>query len=1308
MPPRPRSGDDCLPAARKKPRPNLSTDVALLILSFLPHQYLFRLLCLSRAGWLGHACWQRAWPPDLRLPCLPSPRSCAVLSRHDSSLLHPVVDSSVSAAGTLRTCRAWLCAARSVRLVSWNAPDRTSELNCLRGWPHLDTLQFEHCRTFRDDEALWPLGLLSGLQSLGFVRCGTVPDLRWLAALPNLVRLSLEGGKCARARLHEALRGLRQLQELHLPHFGRSRCPVSLAGLRGLRTLKFSRDQSVGASVLPVLARLTQLEELSLNYGALSPEDVADLLRCLAQLPGLRRLCWHDSNGLLSDEVLQLASPRLPRVQSLWLSNAGLRTSAFFGQCLPALRRACVVRVLFLQDLDHLVATAEEVVVSGSACLRGLRFGDAYALRRLRLVGCTADVDGGALGYTPRLRALDVREHDGALTNLDSLARLPALASLDLRGTRLSKTNLDELARLRQRTGAVGFCAELLRLLRADGRGVGGSDYDKPRAWVDRSAGSVYFREPAPGSSSSQAYTLVRRALLRVDLEREASRDVLLRRHTFLARTGALPRLCWNNSEGTGGGGDVATACALHWGLPDDCRTARDLDFAPAREGGGGPAALQAWLQQSCGANTSSLASPAGRRAWPGESELVNNVAQLVEDGRSARGYADSQQRRFREGEHPLVVTEVGPYALFRYHIPDWGGLSLRLEGVSEPSTCNCHYALPSLKDARPGKPADGIWGGDELLRHGALLVEGAEGAPCSRLVFASPWSWAAYWSWRSWALLDAFTHWPDRVTPRWTATCTDLNKPLWHLEPVRLPGGDGAGVWTSCYQPLCPQPVSASFDWVKSQLQTEGEEEGDQGQPRQALGSSSWAAPDPDPDSVQRDTNQPPCGWDRGLCLAQQGRCSCYSDFLALPNTDPALLSLSPNGIARIPRSLREDACSLDVRSGCRAAQSKGSGATCNNKGQCVVDYRFGQRTGTCRCGSFVSVDGSDCYQYSEDEPEYCLNQPNAGFLDNYYTSPPHGYPASCNVPPQRCLHTFESNACRRWRGALVDRRDCFGCNLPRLKLSVPDSLARGVCDPAAGCSQCLTGYFGAYCEYVTLAWGCFDPAAAGSDTPSLCVWNWYLGQFEELRYSTIDADLLRVPRLFEKRPCALPACNGRGVCQQQRAFPGLEHDWDVLTPLPDFNYRLNRLLFDAYRLNLQQEEQVEASLRATALGQRCLCEQGYGGRFCETRVCVPACHPAATCVLPKENGARPFCRCPLDSSNRCLRPEQDTCRCDVMAFHDEGLQPWPEISCGPSTHSYLLATPNSFYRWTCECDPGFERCESDVCCSEPYSNFI
>eukprot|EP00808_Paulinella_micropora_P004086 g60030.t1 len=362
-----------------------------------------------------------------------------------------------------------------------------------------------------------------------------------------------------------------------------------------------------------------------------------------------------------------------------------------------------------------------------------------------------------------------------------------------------------------------------------------------------------FFQLPVSVSSSFQF------RLPASSAEREASRDVLLRRHTFLARTGALPRLCWNNSEDAGGGGDVATACVLHWGLPDGCRTARDLDFAPAREGeGGGP-----------------------RRCRPGCSRAAEPTLLLLpRPPAGARGQWDPTPSC-------ATTSRTG------------GGLSLRLEGVTEPSTCNCRYAVPSLKYARSGDSADGIWGGDELLQHEPLLVEGADGAPCSRLVFASPWSWAAYWSWRSLALLDAFTHWPGRVAPRWTATrsCTDLNKPLWHLEPVRLAGGDGAGVWTSCYQALCPQPVSASFDWVKSQLQGLAREE-DQGQPLQAVGSS-WAAPDPDPDAMQRDTNQPPCGWDRGLCLAQQVLCSCYSDFRALriPNTDPALLSLGPNG---------------------------------------------------------------------------------------------------------------------------------------------------------------------------------------------------------------------------------------------------------------------------------------------------------------------------------------------------------------------------------------------------------------------------
>eukprot|EP00808_Paulinella_micropora_P005736 g35156.t1 len=588
---------------------------------------------------------------------------------------------------------------------------------------------------------------------------------------------------------------------------------------------------------------------------------------------------------------------------------------------------------------------------------------------------------------------------------------------------------------------AVGFCAELLSLLRAGGRGVGvgGGDYDKPRAWVDKSTSSVYFQEPALGSSSSQAYTLVRRALLRVDLEREASRDVLLRRHMFLARTGALPRLCWNNSEGTGGGGGATS--------PPRAPCTGDCPTTAARRG--------TWtlppLARAGGGRGAAGLIAAKLRSQHFFSCLARRQARVAGRERT------SEQRRAAGGRRPF-----------------------------------------SPGDARSGNPADGIWGGDELLRHEPLLAEGADGAPCSRLVFASPWSWAAYWSWRSWALLDAFTHWPDRVTPRWTATCTDLNKPLWHLEPVRLSGGDGAGVWTSCYQPLCPQPVSASFDWVQSQLPTEQEE--NQGQPRQALGtSSSWAAPDPDPDSVQRDTNQPPCGWDRCLCLAQQGRCSCYSDFLALPNTDPALLSLCPTA-------------------------SHGSPAPCARMPAASTCAAAAVRPSTPRTS-----------------PSIASTNPTPASSTTTTPAPPTATLPSATCPPSAAC--TPSRATPAAAGAA-----------PWLKLSVPDSLARGVCDPAAGCSQCLAGYFGAY--------------------------------------------------FFERETALRPA-------RLQRAR--------------DFNYRLNRLLFDAYRLNLKQEEQVEASLRAAALGQRCLCEQGYGGRFCETRVCVPACHPAASCVLPKENGASP-----------------------------------------------------------------------------------
>eukprot|EP00808_Paulinella_micropora_P029669 g52651.t1 len=184
--------------------------------------------------------------------------------------------------------------------------------------------------------------------------------------------------------------------------------------------------------------------------------------------------------------------------------------------------------------------------------------------------------------------------------------------------------------------------------------------------------------------------------------------------------------------------------------------------------------------------------------------------------------------------------------------------------------------------------------------------------------------AFAAYWNWRNWVALDAFSH----GATRWSAgsgNCSSLSFPLWRNEPVLVDGR-----WQGCFEPRCPQPVPYDYDWY-------------------ARSTVSWSVPDTA--VAPRDATVAPCGWDRGIC-GSNGRCQCNSGFRVKPNTDPTTLVYDAAGEPRVARVLQQDACDIDGRGVCKSKLSYGSGEDCSGRGVCVADFRADERAATCRCG--------------------------------------------------------------------------------------------------------------------------------------------------------------------------------------------------------------------------------------------------------------------------------------------------------------------------------------------------------------------
>eukprot|EP00808_Paulinella_micropora_P030081 g69090.t1 len=308
-------------------------------------------------------------------------------------------------------------------------------------------------------------------------------------------------------------------------------------------------------------------------------------------------------------------------------------------------------------------------------------------------------------------------------------------------------------------------------------------------------------------------------------------------------------------------------------------------------------AAAPVALPEGCGAGRGPCVSGG---AWPGAAAELALLAQAQDDLRAGR-LRSSEADRFRAGDHAVAVAEARSHTLLRYFVPAWSGAAFSSAGVAG----RCEYDAP--------------WGEKvDLTGHEPLPSR------CETLSMTWPWQFAAYWNWRNWVALDAFSH----GATRWSAgagNCSSLSFPLWRNEPVLVDGR-----WQGCFEPRCPQPVPYDYDWY-------------------ARSTVSWSVPDTT--VAPRDATVAPCGWDRGIC-GSNGRCQCNSGFRVKPNTDPTTLVYDAAGEPRVARVLQQDACDIDGRGVCKSKLSYGSGEDCSGRGVCVADFRADERAATCRCG--------------------------------------------------------------------------------------------------------------------------------------------------------------------------------------------------------------------------------------------------------------------------------------------------------------------------------------------------------------------
>lgn len=475
-------------------------------------------------------------------------------------------------------------------------------------------------------------------------------------------------------------------------------------------------------------------------------------------------------------------------------------------------------------------------------------------------------------------------------------------------------------------------------------------------------------------------------------------------------------------------------------------------------------------------------------------------------------------------------------------------------------------------------------------------------------------WYLIGYMAWWDWVTQGfAYTRGHRRASP--SLICS-LNTPL-YVEGLLSPdgkfvGGDNAAI--------CPRPVVPSYNW-----RTDG-----------TSLSTQMIGPFPNPFHQPRIHNSIPCGG-KGICnsasdlsLPGSGTCICFAGF----QTETNLFDLGED-VFEPPSSLVFEACENDIRGICTDDLAS-VGVICAGHGRCVSNFMNNRRISECRCGNFP-IDPSSRTKQRCNQLGNCYSKRPRFFWEEGPWVKGDFANNLCTVPRRGCRTPGPWNR----PGANFSRGESHACVLPPIDTS--SGLTYGSCvlvpgyiDITADASwtcQCNTGQYGKLCEYFTLENRCFDPARERFTLPvgqvrttvTDVIWNRHVQRFEPLAYTslTITGDLLTAPR-FRGRG---NACSNHGFCSHERMNNDTAERWEL---------QPGAVLTSTFET--PGELAFQTAVLNRLLAQKCTCDTGWTGQFCDRRECTGGCGNGTCFSDPTRPSAAPVCQCPRDSSGRLL----------------------------------------------------------------------
>ena len=438
----------------------------------------------------------------------------------------------------------------------------------------------------------------------------------------------------------------------------------------------------------------------------------------------------------------------------------------------------------------------------------------------------------------------------------------------------------------------------------------------------------------------------------------------------------------------------------------------------------------------------------------------------------------------------------------------------------------------------------------------------------------------------------------------------------------------------------------------------------------------------------VCKTPNTPPCNG-RGLCTGGNfgTYCACDSDWQVWEPVATTLIN-SSNAIYDYTTLYQNNGCALTTAA-C-TANGLGTGSLCSNNGVCIVSVNLppglSARVAACGCYQFpVDQTGKSCNKYPYD-CQGLLAQATG------WQSPTVGLNSICQIPATGCyanafgVSSFQRDVVNP--GAFQPKTDSYGCTL------VPDNAllfpSWGECLNANNqsftgfsCSVCSPGFYGPYCEFVTLPGKCMQNSNGATNMCKRCgginsatdlgcqpgstdYWNDGTMRFKYIPCTGNDPDLSLC--IY---PCAGEACNGNGECVSTQ----------------------NPMATGLTNMVLSAEDY-----------QFCSCNANYNGTFCQSSVCQPACASSGQCCTtgpvsnnvcsatqptPPAPPATPSCVCDKDINGRITWGGVD-CSIPLFACPKTSGQVAPVCLIGVSGLQNII----SVIRNSSACPPGNRPC--------------